>query len=702
MTGGAAQRTVTDLLAARRRARFVGRRSERELFRTAVHTDDIGWSVLFIHGPGGVGKSALLDILADDAVAAGATVVRVDGRDLAADRERQPTAPAPPDKGADDRGVVGAARAAAAPRVVLLVDTYDVLDPADDRIRRLVASVPATSLTVIAGRTPPPASWRSDPAWRDLVRVVSLRNLPPDDSRLLLRTTDVDPALHERLLAVSHGHPLALTLLADVIAHGGAPADDPLTPDLVATLVRQFIDVVPSDVHRLALEASALARVTTEFLLRDALEIADAHAVFTWLRGLSFMESGADGVAPHDLARDVLDRDLRWRDPQTYNDVFHRVRGHIHRRLRSARGAEQRQALFDEKFVFRNLRSILSPVDWDAWGRHHPQPARPDDAAAVVALVRTAEGDASAEIAARWFDRQPRAFHVTRGDDGAVTGVLALLDLTAAAAADVAADPGASAAWQHAHDQAPPRPGEQITQTRFVIDAEAYQGPSPTLNATPILTMQRYLQTPHLAWDFLTLFEPEAWDDYFALVGLPRAQDADFTIGGRRYGLFCHDFRRVPVNAWLEAMTERALTQDPTPPEVHEAQPLVLSHEEFTGAVRRALRDLQRPDLLARNPLVRTRLVRDHAGDDADASALSALVHAAIDSLRAHPRDDKLLRAVTQTYVRPSATQEAAASMLGLPFSTYRRHLTGGFDRVVAWLWDREVYGPHAGGELRA
>jgi hypothetical protein len=28
-----------------------------------------------------------------------------------------------------------------------------------------------------------------------------------------------------------------------------------------------------------------------------------------------------------------------------------------------------------------------------------------------------------------------------------------------------------------------------------------------------------------------------------------------------------------------------------------------------------------------------------------------------------------------------------------LPFSTYRRHLSQGVGRIVAWLWDREVYG---------
>ncbi len=43
--------------------------------------------------------------------------------------------------------------------------------------------------------------------------------------------------------------------------------------------------------------------------------------------------------------------------------------------------------------------------------------------------------------------------------------------------------------------------------------------------------------------------------------------------------------------------------------------------------------------------------------------------------------------------MRPAATQERAAAALGLPFSTYRRHLTQGVDRVVAWLWDQEVYG---------
>ena len=131
-------------------------------------------------------------------------------------------------------------------------------------------------------------------------------------------------------------------------------------------------------------------------------------------------------------------------------------------------------------------------------------------------------------------------------------------------------------------------------------------------------------------------------------------------MGGRRYGLFAHDFRQVPVDALLELVTERALAQDPTPSPLTAAPPLlVLSQPEFDDLVRQALRDLRRPELLGRNQLLRIRLARDRAGDEAPGAAtLEALVGAAVETLREHPRDDKLWRAVERTYVRPAATQE--------------------------------------------
>lgn len=308
------------------------------------------------------------------------------------------------------------------------------------------------------------------------------------------------------------------------------------------------------------------------------------------------------------------------------------------------------------------------------------------------------EGPESADIASHWFDRQRDGFVVIREPDGTLRGFLGLLDLTAASVSDRAADPGAQAAWEHANSRYPIRAGELVTQTRFVIDRHAYQAPSPTLNATPVVTLQMYLRASSLAFDFFALADPDQWDEFFAFADLPRADGADFTVGNRRYGQFCHDFRSIPVEALLELWTERALTQEITsrptgPPEV-----LVLSQADFTDAVRRALHDMHRADLQVRNPLLRTRLLREWTGTaDPSAADLDAVLREAVATLRQHPRDDKLLRAVDRTYLRPAATQEAAAAGLGLPFSTYRRHLSQGVARIVFWCWDRELYG--AGNE---
>ena len=683
--------TLGEVLVSRRRRCFVGRDGELELVRAALEAREPLFSVLWFSGPGGIGKTSLLEAIAELAEGAGGwRVVRLDGRELPSSSR------VALEVVREALGTTEGDEVIAAPegRLVVLFDAYEQAGGLDEWVRTwLLPRLPATALTVVAGRQLPGPAWRADAAWRELLRVVSLRNLGPEESRRYLRACGVDQALHDRLVEVSHGHPLGLSLLADVVVRGGEATLDP-APDLVGTLVRRFVDVVPAGRQRGALEVCALARVTTEALLRDTLALEDAQELFAWLRELSFVEAGPDGLRPHDLARDVLDADLRWRDPDGYKDLFPRVCGHIQAALRSSRGREQQRSVFDLKFLFRYLRSAMSPVEWDVWGLHYPEPARRADGGSILELVAAAEGQASAAIAERWLDLQLEGFVVVRGEDDDVRGFVALLDLTVASEQDRRADPGADAAWDYAHRCSPPRPGEAITQTRFVVDRNAYQGPSPTLNALPMVTLQRYLVNRRLAWDFLTLHEPEPWDAYFALVDQPRATGADFLVGGRRYGLYGHDFRRVGVDALMALWTERALAEDVTLRPAVADDVLVLSQADFTEAARQALRDLHRPELLARNPLIRTRLARDYArAEGPDAETLEGLLAAAVDALRQHPRDDKLLRAVERTYLRPAPTQEAAAEVLGLPFSTYRRHLSQAVGRIVAWLWDHEVYG---------
>jgi hypothetical protein len=110
--------------------------------------------------------------------------------------------------------------------------------------------------------------------------------------------------------------------------------------------------------------------------------------------------------------------------------------------------------------------------------------------------------------------------------------------------------------------------------------------------------------------------------------------------------------------------------------------------QEFASALRSALRDYNRPDLLASNPLLRSRLfaVREGAGP----AELQALLSKTADALFASARDEKLRRVIEFTYFQPAAKQEVAAERVGLAFGTYRRHLTTALDRLARWLWDRE------------
>jgi hypothetical protein len=99
---------------------------------------------------------------------------------------------------------------------------------------------------------------------------------------------------HERMVRLTYGHPLGLALLTDVVARGRQVESDALPLDLVEVLLQRFVETLPDSRRRRALGACAVARRTTEALLRDVLEEGDVHDVFLWLRELSFIEPRPD------------------------------------------------------------------------------------------------------------------------------------------------------------------------------------------------------------------------------------------------------------------------------------------------------------------------------------------------------------------------------------------------------------------------
>jgi hypothetical protein len=259
-------------LSATRQSRFVGRVSEQALFQSALAESELPLHMLYVFGPGGVGKSTLLRLFADHCEQNSIPIIQIDARNvepmpgalfdalrLAMNLERQ-----------DSPFEVIAARPG---YTVLLIDTYEVLAPLDDWVREtLLGDLPENTLIVLAGRNPPSTAWRADPAWQTLIRVIPVCNLSPQESRNYLTRREIPPDQHQAVLDFTQGHPLALSLVADVFAqrdHYQFRPED--APDVVRVLLDQFAQKAPGPAHRTALEVCALVHVMTESLLAHML-----------------------------------------------------------------------------------------------------------------------------------------------------------------------------------------------------------------------------------------------------------------------------------------------------------------------------------------------------------------------------------------------------------------------------------------------
>jgi hypothetical protein len=667
-----------------RAAHFAGRAAELARLRGALA--DPGPSLIFVHGPGGIGKTSLLEQFAAEARAGGHPVVAVDARDLGLDSEVAAAAIARA-AGAPPATPPAQALAIGGGRPVLIVDTFEAIGGLEPWLRnQLLPSLVGAPLVVIAGRAPTSPAWRVDPAWHGTLSVVGLGSMALDESAELLSRRGVAADAHAALHEISHGHPLALALLAEIAVERRGTLPE-LSPDLVQTLLERFLRDLAAP-HEDALAVCALARVTTESLLREI--IGDqAPALYRWLRGLSFIELGRDGLFPHDLARDVVASDLAVRDPDRRRALVGRLRSaHIAALERASHEPDRLRAVRDLLFVGRRSRSLRSYVTWregeTGWGER----AGPRDAEAVVGLIGSHEGPEAAALAQHWWRRQPSAFTVFRSADGDVAGLLVLLRLEGFAACDRDADPAIQAAARHAERAGPVGAGEVVIYNRFFGTRGAWQQVSPVQDLVQMTCITRWLTTPHLAWSYVAVRTPSIWAPQFDAVGMAASADAGFATDGVPQIVHVHDWRRTPAARWLlERGPDLASGAD-----AGETSPL--SDEVLTAAIAAALRDFTRAGALDASPLLGSAVVRRAAGAGRPtAETVRAVLRTVVDELALHPRDQKAAAVLDATYLRPAPSQEAAAERLDLPMGTYRRQLRRGLERVSEILCARERLG---------
>jgi hypothetical protein len=300
--------TFAQRLRYANRARSVARFAAVQAFDEWL-SDASAPPVLGVFGPGGVGKSWLLQDLAHRAEERSAHVWLIE-----ADHGSAPILPPVP------AAIAGSGR-----HRLLLIDGLDALPAGGAALVRELADLDDGVRVVLASRRPlVDGPWR---AWAALTRPLELSAFGPEecDRYLDLRGVD-DPRTREQILFRSGGHPLTLSLAADLLLSpdSGEWSETPAWSATVSSTVEQLLADVGGTLREAVRAAAVLGRCDQD-LLTAVLGAPMGARAFVRLCGLSVTRAIGDEVALHDEVRAVVLEDLRLHHPKLLDALRRRA-----------------------------------------------------------------------------------------------------------------------------------------------------------------------------------------------------------------------------------------------------------------------------------------------------------------------------------------------------------------------------------------
>jgi DNA-binding winged helix-turn-helix (wHTH) protein len=475
--------SIGDRLSAKASKRFVGRESELALLREAISPGQPTTPLFFVHGPGGIGKTTLMEHLRTEAAAEGIVFVRIDALGVSPEPNAILAALAnalgmsePP--GTIEELVAGFSRQ----RSVLVVDSFEGLEPISGWVRdTLLPALPSQVTVVLAGRQVPDTRWTAHPLWGDAIRCIGLDSLSPAESARLLDVHGVAADAHSGLLDLCHGHPLALVLIADEVRRlGRVPSG--LGPDLVRALTKCCVAQAPTGLHRAALEVCARTRTTTVSLLSEVVDATGAVMLFEWLAEQSYVSSGPEGLWPHELVRDAIDEELRWRDPESSRALHHAVNRHLIRQLQKGPGSSH--TILELHYLERRSPVMQRFFDFSALGSVSVKPATAADASGIARLRDAGLPPGERALFDHWRHHSATRTLAAHRRSGELCGVTQILRLDGLDDLSAAADPVVSAVRQALGDALADRAAAQVSlMSRFTVPEGERRGLNPAMNA---------------------------------------------------------------------------------------------------------------------------------------------------------------------------------------------------------------------------
>lgn len=668
---------------------FVGRERELASFRTWLEEDRGPSQILHVSGPGGVGKTVLLRHFQYVAQQVGHRVVLIDAHELRPTAEdfRRVLA---------ERGLAPRDEASDRDTTLILLDALELLADLTHFLQTefLPTLGPRTRL-VLAGRQPLGLAWGD---WLRFIQPLELQGFSDAESRTYLgRRQLTDPHLVDQIVLAGRGHPLALSLAADMVLQRGgrqltsAPQWHLITHSVVEQLLR---DVVEPGLREL-LEVCAIVRQFDESTLSAVAGAEVSSAAFDQLCRLSLVRPSEHGLMLHDDIQRILADELRWRHPERYRTLRLRALGYYRDRVRSAAPADREWLVQEQLALCENaFLQALVYTDVEA-GEVWLDVGSAENLAEVRAiwwywvdhaLSRELEvrQDLDRELVDTWLQslaRNPAAHLVLARDrDARVVGFLLSIPICGQTLPLLDSDwyfgPLLRACWTPDERRQLPHRTVDATAHYLLYLAHTDDHPEATraallresfslfaqsgtyLCCTPIPAYKTLFQS--LGFDLVTSNPTTMWSD--------TESEAGFVLDLTSYG----------VERWVEAIINgRQLARAPR-------------RGEVPGQLLAALQHWQDAAWLDRSPLVAyiTETHRSGLGQDASSPAVfrSAVEHA-LRQLQGGARSDRATayRALELAYLHRSASHEHLAEALAVSRSTFYRYL----DRAVRDLADQ-------------
>lgn len=536
---------VADRLAVAAAAALVGRERERDQLR-AWAADPVGPSAVFVHGPAGIGKTALVT-----GALVGPTTVVIDGREV------EPTPAALLAHLGSEVGIgittpaleQVADAVAAAPVVALVIDSFERFGVLDGWIRnRLLPSLPARTTTVLVGRNPPNTAWRTAPGWRQLLVDVLLGPLTEAAAEELVARNGLTGDLARRARQFGRGHPLALELACEaLVRHPGLVVADAPLAEVVEELVDVLFDDLDPDLRDVVEAASVLRRVTVP-ALAAVLERDDAAATQAWvaLRDLPFTTVRPEGIELQTVVQDVTVTRLELRDPGRARALRRRA---ARVALATVQDAPGWASTADLLHLVQNptVRSAFLPP---AGAQHPVETAAAGDLAEVLAITERHLGPGERARMEGWWRHHSDGLSVSRGPDGGVRAFSLVVEAASVAPELRRGDPTASAMAADLQARPLRRRGRALLVRRMLTSQRGAQ-PCPELALMIVDLKRTYLE---MRPDLMRVYATADGDGQLA--STVRALGFAPVAGGQSADLWALEMPAGSVDAWIAGHIE--------------------------------------------------------------------------------------------------------------------------------------------------